>query len=375
MSAVTAGGRSALGATYGVLLGLAVLDATGYSLIAPVQPALAEQTGASTTVMGLFVATFPLGMIAGFAAGGFAVRRTSPAALIWAGLALIAAGTSTFVIASDLAALVPGRLVMGLGSGFLWLGIAFATLAAWPGQEYVCMSRIFAAYSVGGLLGPLLGALPGVRAPFAAYLVLIVAAALSTAALRVPSTVRPMADRRVLRTWGFAAACVGIAFAVLALGTLEGVMPLHFGTLLSQPQMGWLYAATSVVVAVAAALAARFRPRRALLSSTVLIVAGFAAVAASQTVWIWLIALAVAGIGIGLANTGSVGVLLDAVPTERIVTAMVLWSQIGILGYLLAPALGGPVADVYGYPAVTWILAVAALVTVIALAISGRGRK
>ena len=54
---------------------------------------------------------------------------------------------------------------MGFGSGGLWIGITFATLAYWPGQEYLCMSRIYAAYSVGALVGPLLGALGGTDTP------------------------------------------------------------------------------------------------------------------------------------------------------------------------------------------------------------------
>jgi MFS family permease len=73
-----------------------------------------------------------------------------------------------------------------------------------------------------------------------------------------------------------------------------------------------------------------------------------------------------------MANTGSIGVLLEAVPAGRIVTAMVLWSQIGILGYLLAPVLGGPLADAYGYTAVAGLVAVAAVAVVVALGVRGR---
>ncbi|WP_329362875.1 MFS transporter [Streptomyces sp. NBC_01483] len=150
---------------YALLLGLGVLDAAGYSLIAPVLPVLADRTGSSATVMGMLVATFPLGMVAGFALGGAAVQRGTPARVTLAGLLLIAAGSLGFVLGTDLAVYALARLVMGLGSGCLWLGITFTTLASWPGQEYLCMSRVFAAYSVGGLLGPLLGASQGVQAP------------------------------------------------------------------------------------------------------------------------------------------------------------------------------------------------------------------
>jgi MFS family permease len=53
-------------------------------------------------------------------------------------------------------------------------------------------------------------------------------------------------------------------------------------------------------------------------------------------------------------------VLLEAVAPERIVTAMVLWSAIGIAGYLAGPAVGGAVAETLGFQAVVLVpLAVA----------------
>jgi len=349
------------GAVYALLLGLGALDAAGYSLIAPVLPGLAAQSGASATAVGMLVATFPLGMVAGFALGGSVIRRSSPARLLLLGLLLVAAGSLGFVFGTDLAVFAVSRLVMGLGSGCLWLGITFATLAAWPGQEYLCMSRIYAAYSAGGLLGPLLGTIHGVRGPFAAYLALALLAIVPVLTLRLPATAGEFApDRRALRSPGFRAA-VAIAFAVLSLGMLEGVLPLHFGIKLGQPQIGVLYAATSVVVAVAGAVAARWPPRRMLLVSTVLVVTGLAIAGASTAVAVWIGALAIAGAGIGLANTGATGLLLEAVPAQRIVTAMVLWSQIGILGYLAAPLIGGPVADAFGYGALAAVVALTAM--------------
>jgi MFS family permease len=356
------------GAVYAMLLGLGALDAAGYAVIAPVLPGLAERTEAGASEMGLLVATFPLGMVAGFALGGAAVRRCRPSWVVLAGLLLIAIGCLGFIFGTDLADFAAARLVMGLGSGYLWLGVTFATLASWPGQEYLCMSRVFAAYSAGGMLGPLLGSIEGVRGPFTVYLVLIMLSMVPVLALRLPAHAGAFtSDRRALRSRGFWVASGGIAFAVMALGTLEGVLPLHFGTRLSQSQIGVLYAATSLLIAAAATVAARLRPRRALLASTVLVVGGFAAAGASSAVPVWIGALAIAGTGIGLANTGAIGVLLDAVPTQRIVTAMVLWSQIGILGYLAAPLLGGPVADAYGYAAVAAAVAVIALVLALTL--------
>jgi MFS family permease len=46
---------------------------------------------------------------------------------------------------------------------------------------------------------------------------------------------------------------------------------------------------------------------------------------------------------------------------ERIVTAMVVWSQTGILGYLLGPFAGGLVAASLGYAFVGTVSAVVGL--------------
>jgi uncharacterized membrane-anchored protein len=77
------------------------------------------------------------------------------------------------------------------------------------------------------------------------------------------------------------------------------------------------------------------------------------------------VGLALAGVGIGMANTGSIGILLAGVPSGRSITAIVVWSQIGILGYLLGPALGGFAAEAAGFGVVGAIVAVAAVPVVL----------
>ncbi len=71
----------------------------------------------------------------------------------------------------------------------------------------------------------------------------------------------------------------------------------------------------------------------------------------STTPWVWALALVLLGLGAGAAQTGATGLLLAAVPPARIVTATVVWSQLGILGYLIAPAAGGLLAQHLGYAA------------------------
>jgi MFS family permease len=133
--------------TYRLLLGLGVLDAAGYSIIVPVAPAIAEQTGVGPAAIGLLVASFPVGMVFGFWAAGRVMQRWGARPLLLASLVLVGLGALGFVIGDSLSVYFPARLTMGLGSGGLWIGVTFDTLERWPGQEYVCMSRLFAAYS------------------------------------------------------------------------------------------------------------------------------------------------------------------------------------------------------------------------------------
>jgi MFS family permease len=337
---------------YLLLLSLAAIDAAGYSVIAPVVPELAEATSSSPAVTGALVAMFPLGMLAGFVAAGAAVAGVSPRPVILAGLALVVTGSLGFVLVDSVEGYFAARLVMGAGSGGLWIGITFETLSRWPGEEYVCMSRIFAAYSAGGLIGPALGAIDGIAGPFLAYASLAAVAAIPSALLRGSGRASRFArDRAALRSPGFRLACAAILFTVLGLGIVEGVLPLHLATALDQTEIAAVYGCVALLVAGVAAAAARLAPRADVIAATVLITGGLTVAGSVTSVGIWMVALIVVGAGIGLGNTGSIGILLEAVPAERIVTAMVVWSQIGIVGYLVGPLVGGIVVDVLGFAA------------------------
>jgi MFS family permease len=352
-------------AAYPLLLALGALDASGYSVIVPVAPAIADATEAGPATIGLLVASFPTGMVMGFALAGSVVRRRGARSLLVGSLAVVALGALGFVLGDSLAVYFVSRFLMGLGSGGIWIGVTFDTLERWPGQEYLCMSRIFAAYSVGGLIGPMLGAFGGIRGPFLAYLALLLAALPVVLFVAEPQVRREFdADRAVLRTRGFRVASAAILFAVLALGVLEGVLPLHFAERLSQAQIGGLYVGASLIVAVSAAAAGGRRPRPLVFAAVLLAVAGTSLAGIATDVPLWLLALALAAVGIGIANTGSLGLLVEAVPVQRIVTAMVVWSQIGIIGYLLGPLAGGLVAESLGYAFIGTVPAAAGLLVV-----------
>lgn len=354
---------------YLVLLTVGAVDAAGYSIIAPVTPAIARSTGAGPGLIGLVVASFALGSVVASVLAAVGVKRGRTTRVLMISLTLAAIGSLGFVFGDGLIVYFASRFLMGMGAGGVWMGITFNVLQRYPGQEYLYMSRVFAAYAVGGLLGPILGSLGGIARPFTVYFVLVLVAGVLVAVMGESHSARSFdTDRSALRLPAFWLASVGLLFAVVGLGMVDGVLPIHFGSHLSQSEIGMFYGAMAVVVATSSALAGRFRPKHALAVALGLMTLGIAVAGATGEVPAWIAALAVTGAGIGLANTGSIGVLLEGVPTERIVTAMVVWSQIGIVGYFIGPLAGGFIAQTTGYQAIGLVPLLAA-VPVLILAI------
>jgi MFS family permease len=329
-----------------IILALSALDAAGYSVIAPVLPRISDASDAGPAVIGALVATFPAGMLFGFVLAARGISRGNTRAVLVVSLLVIAAGCLGFIVSDDLTVYFAARTIMGFGSGGLWMGVTFAALERSPGKEYESMSRMLAAYSVGGVIGPALGALGGVRAPFAAYLVLTLLS-VGLALLLAPPAQRKAfhADRAALRVRGFWVACGVVLYAVIVLGLIEGVLPLHLDTHLGQAEIGGLYACLAFVFAAGAIAAGRLRPRFVVPVGVVLSAVGIAWAGLGESVPVWVAALVVTGLGFSFTETGSTGLLFDAVGTERIVTAMIVYSQIAIAGYLIGPLAGGGVAE------------------------------
>jgi MFS family permease len=358
---------------YSVLLAVGALDTAGYSIIAPVVPTIADETGAGPALMGILVASFAVGMGAGFAVGARAVQARHASFALAVALAFTAVGTIGFVVGGSFTLYLVSRILMGIGSGGLWIGATFGILERFPGQEFRRLTGLLAACSVGGIAGPALGAIGGVRAPFAAYLALVAATAIAVAAIGVPRE-RPVfvSDRSALRHPAFFLASAGILLVSIAVGTVDGPLPLHFDERLSQAEIGGLYFAASILLGVSAALAGRFPPRPLLALGTVLMVLGPALAGVSDDVGVWVVALALAGVGFGIGEAGAIGVLLEAVGVERIVLTMVVWSQVWAVGYLAGPAVGGGVAEALGFAAIGLVPFAAALFVAAAFAVSPR---
>lgn len=347
---------------FAVLFALAALDAAGYSIIAPVVPEIGDATGAGPAVMGALVACFAIGQMVGYPLSARLLQRVHARAVLLASLSLTIVGDLGFVFGESLGVYFPARLVQGIGAGGLWIGTAFAILERYPGEEYKRLSGILAAYGLGAIAGPAIGGVGGISGPFLLHLVLVTALTLALLAIGAPkNTAKFGSDRAALRTPGFMLASAGILMVALTLGTFDGPMPLHFGEQLSQGEIAVLYVLAALVSSGAAALAGRRPPRLMLGAATVLMTLSIALGGSTEVIGLWVVVAILCGIGVGAGDAGSLGVLLESIGLDRIVLAMVVWSQIWAIGYLVGPAIGGGVAEAFGYGALGLVPLVASM--------------
>jgi MFS family permease len=335
-----------------VFFALAALDSAGYSIIAPVVPEIADATGAGPGVMGVLVASFAVGQMVGYPLAGRVLQRSQAVAVLLASLALIVVGDLGFIFGESLGVYFPARLLQGIGAGGLWIGTAFAIIERYPGEEYRRLTGILAAYGIGSIAGPALGGVGGIRAPFALHLVLVTAITLALVALgTMKQPVNFGSDRAALRTPGFWLASAGILMVSLTLGTFDGPIPLHFAEELSQAEIAALYVLAALVSSASATLAGRGAPRPVLATAKLIMTLSIALGGASGTVAIWVLVAVLVGVGLGAGEAGALGILLESIGVERIVLAMVVWSQVWAVGYLVGPAIGGGLAEALGYGA------------------------
>jgi MFS transporter, DHA2 family, multidrug resistance protein len=100
----------------------------------------------------------------------------------------------------------------------------------------------------------------------------------------------------------------------------------------------------------------------------VLVVAGISVAGLGDSVPVWLVGGAIAGLGFGIGESGSLGILLETIGTERMLLAMVVWSQLWAVGYLAGPAAGGGVAEAFGFDAIGLVPLAAAVLVAAAFA-------
>ena len=190
-----------------------------------------------SATIGLLVASFPAGMVAGFGSRAGSCAAPARGSLLRPALALVALGALGFVLGDSLAVYFPARLLMGIGSGGIWIGVTFDTLERWPGQEY----RLHEPH-VRGVLGGRAHRAGAGRlrrhspAPSVAYLALSCSPCRSAYSWMSPPATRRdfSSDRGRTPNARILGRLRPPCCSPSGTRRLEGVLPLHFAERLSQ---------------------------------------------------------------------------------------------------------------------------------------------
>jgi predicted MFS family arabinose efflux permease len=167
--------------------GVVVVDTILYTALTPLLPHFEDTYDLSKSSVGVLVAAYGIGVLAGAVPGGLVAARRGARGAVLAGLVLVSTASVGVAVADSYGALVAARLAQGFGSSLTWAGgLAWLALASPRAQRGQAMGTAMGAAVFGALLGPVVGAaasVVGVRAAFAAIAGL--EALLALAALRL----------------------------------------------------------------------------------------------------------------------------------------------------------------------------------------------
>ncbi len=295
--------------TYGML---------GTTLPTPLYVLYQEQYQFTSVLITVIFAVYPLGVLAALLVFGRVSDHFGRRPVLVAALLLACASTLLFVFAQNVAMLLAGRFLSGLGAGLL-TGTATAGLAELePTGSQQRAARVATAANMGGLgLGPLVAGLFAQLAPAPTPLPETVKAPDHVLDLR-PRVAVPPSTRTI-----FVEAAVTVVCVFALLGLFSALAPSFLRSTLHEPNLivagvvvFLLFGTASVAQVVLHTLTtrtARLAGRSLLLLALALIELGLGL----SSLALFLAGTVIGGLGIGLAFMGSLAAINQVAPPEQ----------------------------------------------------------
>lgn len=371
---------------FGTIWMAVALDLVGFGIVLPVLPLYAERFNATPTTVGLLVASFSLAQFLFAPLWGRVSDRVGRKPVLVLSLVGTAAGSLLTGLAGTLWLLFAGRIVDGISGASVSVAQAAVTDLAPPEQRSRLLGLLGAAFGLGFVAGPAIGALAALGGPHVPFLVAAALAAVNAvvAAVRIPET-RPRADagaslaapgqEGVRRDLG---SLLVVAFtSLVAFSAFEATFAL-FG----ERRLGFGLASTGVVFTVIGVLIAlvnaglvqpvvrRVGEFNALRAGLILNGLGLALLPAVHN-WATLApALLLLTMGQGLVTPTLAATVAGRVGEERRGAALGAQQSAGGLARVVGPVLGGVAFERLGLaaPYLAGVVLVASAVAVLSLA-------
>lgn len=357
-----------LPAGFGAIWSTVALDLVGFGIVLPILPLYAERFGASAFTATALVATFSAAQLVFSPVWGRVSDRIGRKPVLVLSLVGTAVGSLVTGLAGSLWVLFLGRLLDGVSGASVSVAQAAVADVAPPEQRAKLLGLLGAAFGLGFVAGPAIGALAALGGPELPFLIAAAIAGVNAVAAlrRLPETHpdpgrlsprRPVVDEVPWRRAGVAP-LVLIAFVSLtAFSAFEGTFAL-FGERrldLRLASTGGVFAAIGIALVLVQVkllpfVVDRWGEERTLRSGLVLNAVGLAVLAAVNS-WSALVpALLLLVVGQGLVSPTLSSILAGKVGAERRGGVLGVQQAAGGLARVVGPLAGGFLFQELGVP-------------------------
>ncbi len=354
------------------------LDLVGFGIVLPILPLYAEDFGASPTEVGLLVASFSLMQLIFSPIWGRLSDRIGRKPLLLFSLVGTAIGSLLTGLAGSLWLLFAARIIDGISGASVSVAQASAVDLAPPDQRPRLLGMLGAAFGVGFVVGPALGALAALgdhRLPF--FLAAAVAATNALVAWRRLPETHPKESRlqaslarqsmpndassRWFEVPGLVQLMAVAFLALVAFSAFEATFALlgerRFE--LTQASTGAVFAGIGIVmVAVQGgmvhAAAKRFGEIKALQMGLALNAMGLLVLTNANSWPVLIIALGLLVVGQGLVTPMAASVIAGRARSDRRGAVLGAQQSAGSFARVVGPAAGGFLFHHIGVSAPSW---------------------
>lgn len=358
-------GRPPLPAGFGTIWSCVALDLVGFGLVLPILPLYAKRFGASPFTATALVAAFSAAQLVFSPVWGRVSDRIGRKPVLILSLAGTAVGSLVTGLAGSLWVLFLGRLIDGMSGASVSVAQASVADVAPPDQRARLLGLLGAAFGLGFVAGPALGALAALGGPKVPFLLAAGIAGVNAAfaVRRLPEThpspgpTRPMVERVPWRQSGVTP-LVGVAFVSLtAFSAFEGTFAL-FGARrlgLRLASTGGVFAAIGVALVIVQVRVLPAVVRRAgeggtLRTGLVLNAVGLGVLAVVHSFWTLAPALLFLVVGQGLASPTLSSILAGKVGAHQRGGVLGVQQAAGGLARVIGPLAGGFLFERAGVP-------------------------
>jgi len=353
--------RAPLPSGFGTIWTSVALDLVGFGIVLPLLPLYARRFGASALTATALVAAFSAAQLLFAPLWGRASDRIGRKPLLLLSMAGTAAGSLLTGLAGSLPLLFVGRVVDGISGSSVSVAQAAVSDVAPPGERARLLGLLGAAFGVGFVAGPAIGALAalgGPRVPFllagglAAVNAVVAARRLPethTAEARVESAPPVHAERTLPRESLGVGQLIVLAFvALVAFSAFEVTLPLFGRARLGfgQVSTGAVFAGVGILLALVQGglvrpAVARLGEGGTLRGGLALNAVGLLLLAAVHSWWALVPALASLTVGQGLAMPALTSVVAGRAHAHRRGGVLGVQQSAGGLARVVGPVAGG----------------------------------